>query len=280
MSSVVAIHGIGNAFVGESVLHQKWFPAMRDGLIRAGSDLHPDDLACTFYGDLFRPAERVLAGETPWYDASDVTDGFETELLTSWWQSGTQADPAVIAPGAHTLARTPRLAQAALNALSNSRFFAGIAERLMVFSLKQVRMYLTEPGIRDQAIARVERLVDVHTRVLVGHSLGSVVAYEALCRHPEWPVRTLVTLGSPLGVRNLIFDRLHPEPGGWPGSITHWTNLADEGDVVAMQKDLRPLFGDRVTCVIVHCGAKAHDATRYLTTEAAGRAIMTGLAHG
>ena len=47
---------------------------------------------------------------------------------------------------------------------------------------------------------------------MVGHSLGSVVAYEALCAHPEWPVRALVTLGSPLGIRNLIFDRLVPAP--------------------------------------------------------------------
>ena len=48
--------------------------------------------------------------------------------------------------------------------------------------------------------------------MLVGHSLGSVVAYEALCANPEWPVRMLVTLGSPLGIPNLIFDRLEPAP--------------------------------------------------------------------
>jgi hypothetical protein len=31
----------------------------------------------------------------------------------------------------------------------------------------------------------------------VGHSLGSVAAYEALCAHPQWPVRALATLGPP-----------------------------------------------------------------------------------
>jgi pimeloyl-ACP methyl ester carboxylesterase len=31
--------------------------------------------------------------------------------------------------------------------------------------------------------------VRADTAVLIGHSLGSVVAYEALCAHPEWSVR-------------------------------------------------------------------------------------------
>ena len=58
-------------------------------------------------------------------------------------------------------------------------------------------------------------LIDADTRVVVGHSLGSVVAYEALC---EYRARAggygpaLVTLGSPLGIPNLAFDRLDPAP--------------------------------------------------------------------
>ena len=65
------------------------------------------------------------------------------------------------------------------------------------------------------------------------HGLGMITrdprwSYEALCAHPEWPVRGLVTLGAPLGIPNLIFDRLQPAPlsraeagsgprGRWPG---------------------------------------------------------------
>jgi len=79
-------------------------------------------------------------------------------------------------------------------------------------NLKQVRTYVTELDVRQKAIGRVANVVTHKTRVLVGHSLGTVVAYEALCAHPEWPVTTLVTLGSPLGIRKLIFDRLQPPP--------------------------------------------------------------------
>ena len=112
--------------------------------------------------------------------------------------------------------------------MSGSRFFAAIGERALLGDLRQVRDYLHVPEIRRQAVALVAGAVEDDTRVLVGHSLGSVVAYEALCAHPEWPVRGLVTLGAPLGIPNLIFDRLQPAPlsraeagsgprGRWPG---------------------------------------------------------------
>ena len=137
----------------------------------------------------------------------------------------------------------------------------------MLLDLRQVRRYMTEPGIRQAVQGRVAAAMAADTRVLVGHSLGSVVAYEALCAHPEWPVRRLVTLRSPLGIRNLIFDRLVPPPvagmswklaGAWPGAAEYWTNIADAGDVVALAKDLRPLFGDKVACYMVHDGS--HEA--------------------
>ena len=116
--------------------------------------------------------------------------------------------------------RPPYPIQQALDALSHSKFFAGISEQLLIFSARQVRRYLCEPSVRTAAQARVTSHVTAYTKVIVAHSLGSVIAYETLCAHPEWFEITLVTLGSPLGIRNLIFDRLRPAPtagiGCWP----------------------------------------------------------------
>jgi pimeloyl-ACP methyl ester carboxylesterase len=180
--------------------------------------------------------------------------------------------------------------QAALRALSVSAFFAGLAERAMLFDLQQVRRYFDEPDVRDAVQQRLAAAVDNDTCVLIGHSLGSVVAYEALCAHPDWPVRTLVTLGSPLGIRSLIFERLRPPPvalesgalvGRWPGKVNAWTNIADAGDVVALEKDLRPLFGNEVVCHLVHNGSHAHYVQPYLTTVETGTAVLAALAtHG
>ena len=140
--------------------------------------------------------------------------------------------------------------------------------------------YFHDDDIRREAMRRVEDVVD-DTRVIIGHSLGSVVAYECLCAHPEWPVTTLVTLGSPLGIKNLIFDRLRPPPvdgfGVWPGGVRRWFNIADGGDIVALVKDLGPRFGPRVENVLIHNGATAHDIRPYLTARETGHAIASGL---
>jgi pimeloyl-ACP methyl ester carboxylesterase len=152
----------------------------------------------------------------------------------------------------------------------------------MIGALKQVQhLYITDDAINAAVQACVSSVVQYDTRVVIGHSLGSVVAYEALCAHPEWPVKRLVTLGSPLGWPNLVFDRLKPSPsngiGVWPGALDSWINIADMGDVVALVKWLRGPFGDRVDDVLINNGVEAHDVKRYLSAEETGRAISGGL---
>ncbi|MFE1841626.1 lipase family protein [Streptomyces sviceus] len=289
MARVVAVHGIGKQTLGEETLRKEWLPALNDGLTRAGAAvrLAEPDLAMAFYGDLFRPPGEFLAVGDPPYTAADVAEGFEQELLLAWWSAAAASDPAVVPPGADTLASTPRSVQSALRALSGSRFFAGIALRAMVFDLKRVHAYLTDPNLRAQALALVADQIGEDTRVVVAHSLGSVVAYEALCARPGHRVRALVTIGSPLGIENLILHRLQPRPltldgparAVWPGHQgLVWTNLADEGDVVALVKDLRSAFGEQVRCAIVRNGARAHDAGAYLTDALCGQAVADGLA--
>jgi hypothetical protein len=288
VAGVLCVHGIGQQDKGEETLRGEWALALRDGMRLSGCgepDLPgPEQVRCVFYGDLFRPPGRQLGVGDPWLRAADATE-FDEQLLMAWWRAAAVSDPAVIDPDARTLVRTPGSVQAALRALSGSRFFAGLAERAMLFDLQQVRRYLTDREVRAKVQQRVTAGVDTDTRVVVGHSLGSVVAYEALCAHPEWPVAALVTLGSPLGIRNLIFDRLVPKPaneaghpgGTWPGGVLSWVNVADAGDVVALVKDLRPLFGDRLACCLVHNGSHAHDVRPYLTAAQTGAAIAAGL---
>ena len=283
---VVCVHGIGKQRLGEQQLLRDWVPALQDGMTRAQAEGLLDDgaVGLAFYGDLFRPpGQRLEVGDPP-YKPSDVEAGVEYDLLLAWWEEAARVDPAVVAPDADTLVRTPQSAQAALRALSRSRFFAGVAMRSLIADLKQVRRYLTEPDLRAAARARVSALIGPDTRVVVGHSLGSIIAYEALCALPasKSPVRALVTLGSPLGIRNLIFERLEPAPvdavGHWPGAEhLAWTNVADAGDVVALEKDLRSVFGDRVAGFLVHNGATAHDVRPYLSDATTGHAIAEGL---
>lgn len=62
--------------------------------------------------------------------------------------------------------------------------------------------YLADPASRRYAVGRVLDLVDDRTRVVIAHSLGSIVAYEAVHQR-DAPLPLFVTLGSPLGIQPL-----------------------------------------------------------------------------
>lgn len=284
MGRIVGIHGIAQELRGPEVLRAVWAPALRDGVSLSGAK-PPDaaDFEIVFYGDLFRARGAKTVGG-PRYVAADVEDGFERDLLDAWWAEAAASDDAVPGPDAPTKLRTPRTVQRALNALSQSRFFAGLTEQLIIGFIKQVHTYLEDDSVRREIQQRVDRAVGSSTALLIGHSLGSVIAYEAACAHTDWDL-ALITLGSPLGIRNLVFDRLQPAPenygGRFPDGAATWTNIADSGDVVALVKRLAPLFGGHVDDIAVNNGSKAHDVSPYLTAPETGHAITNGLArHG
>jgi hypothetical protein len=291
MARVVVVHGIGQEFSGPELMGQQVGPALRDGVrLVDGPRLDASDVACAFYGNLYLEPGTRNHGLPPW-DESDVDDGIESELLDAWWQHAARIDSGMAGPddagsrgvigfGASRALLSHRV-RAALDALSGSQFFGKVSDRLLIFALKQVRRYLTEPELRQAARDRIAAEITDDTSVLIAHSLGSVVAYEALCANPDWPVTDLITLGSPLGLRRVVFDRLDPAPtdgvGAWPGGVRRWTNIADPGDIVALVGTLAPRFGENVDDRPISNGIRMHDLLRYLTAHATGNAVARGL---
>lgn len=286
VARVVAVHGINNTYSAAPVMAEEWVPALLGGVGLAGGDglLGRDDVACVSYGNVFRRPGRLLGGgELESLTADDVRDEQDAELLAAWWGAAAEVDSRVIPPDARSLGMASGV-RAALAALAGSRFLAGTTEALLILWLRQVRAYFTQPEVRALVQQRFAQAIGTDTQVVVAHSLGSVVAYEALCAHPDWPVRALVTLGSPLGIRRIILDRLVPGPvrvdgvwrGGWPGGVESWTNIVDRLDFVALVKALGPVFGEAVTDIEISNGARMHDVRRYLTAVQTGRAIRAG----
>jgi hypothetical protein len=82
--------------------------------------------------------------------------------------------------------------------------------------------------------------------VVIAHSLGSVVAYEALWAHPDLSVDLFITLGSPLAMRGVVFERLQPLPqagrGRCPRGVRRWVNIADKDDIAAIPGSLKGCF--------------------------------------
>lgn len=284
MAKVVLVHGIANQYLGEEQLHAAWYPALRDGLHRAGSDL-PDstDCVCAFYGDLFRLTAHL--GGAKRINPEDIENATEDEarLLEEIWKAAAEADAQVPRPQEYqdTLVRVPVIAQRALNALAKSPYCADYIPLQLFGDLKQVVKYLNDSEIRQKVLDRVLAKIAPDTKVVIGHSLGSVVAYEALCRKLA-SVVGFITLGSPLGITNVVFDKLQPRPnsagvGHWPGSVKFWVNIADSGDIVATQKRLASMFGTKVEDVLVYNGWDAHNAVRYLSSIQAGQAVARAL---
>lgn len=309
MSTIVLVHGIAQEQLSADSLENNWLPALAGGVRNSG---HPDladrlwrgaragdiDVRLAYFGDLFlRGGAQGSAGSSQ----ADLDDDSEelVELLAIAWlknaathandshdrneavrqlaslngyQPGTQGARARIRP--------------AMNGLARLRWFApfglGLAGRFVERSLTQVARYLSDDLIRNDAQDRVLSHIGSETRLVIGHSLGSVVAYEALHR-TEHPV-ALLTLGSPLGLRNIIYERLRPQPSHVPRSVSRWDNLVDVDDLVAAHLDLAPYFPpgpestvNPITAPAVDNGSKPHDALHYLTKSITGHIVAESL---
>ncbi len=156
--------------------------------------------------------------------------------------------------------------------------WAGIADALFERTVDMVTVFTSEPDVRGRLLERLAALITPDTRVLVAHSFGTVIAYTALAGHPEWPVRTFVTLGSPLAMP-MMFQTLGPPAGGvgcWPGSVQRWVNVRALGDEAATP--LADKFGPRVEEVFIDNGHRSDPPEPYLNSRPTGLAIAQGLA--
>jgi hypothetical protein len=104
-------------------------------------------------------------------------------------------------------------------------------------TVAQQGRYFDDEAVRAEVRARARSVITESTRVVVAHSLGTVLAYEVLATLPRSTRLDLVTLGSPLGQHAVVGQGLQPAPeagvGQWPAAVRHWTNVTAVGDPVA-----------------------------------------------
>ncbi len=91
-----------------------------------------------------------------------------------------------------------------------------------------------------------------HPILLIGHSMGSVIAYETLWEmshngRDHVVVDLLLTMGSPLGQRYIqkrLKSSASPGEDRYPHNIRNWKNLSAVGDLTAIDPRLRNDFGE------------------------------------
>ena len=109
--------------------------------------------------------------------------------------------------------------------------------------------------IREQLKRQLRPLLADGGKVMViGHSMGSVITYDtlwALSQLEQLPgeVDIFLTLGSPLGM-NYVQERLlgndNEGKNKYPSNIKKWVNVAADGDLIALDRELNKDFGQMV----------------------------------
>lgn len=99
---------------------------------------------------------------------------------------------------------------------------------------RDVFAYLTIPSIKTEINEIVQKKFDQTPCVVVGHSMGSIVSYLILRDNPQYSVKKLITVGSPLGVKSV--QKFLGRPLVMPACIQsrEWFNAYDERDFVAL----------------------------------------------
>ncbi|WP_338760916.1 hypothetical protein V7968_32640 [Nocardia vulneris] len=290
MALIVGIHGMAQQYRSGYELVEEWLPALRGGLAAAdhkdlADSVNDSNVRVCFFGELFRPRAALGAGFPP-FDPSDLSSDIELGLLAELYNGAVERQPELGPPG-RALGPLRANAKVMIDRLLQSRTFAGLAERAFIGNLKQVTQFLGDSATKEKVLARAHDEIDDTTKVIIGHSLGSVVAYEYLCRYQPSTVELLITAGSPLGIPNVIFHRLTPTPtdagGAWPGVVTRWVNVADANDVVALRAQLAGLFPpppgmEAIVDEPVVNGRRPHAIRRYLNAEQTGAALASMLA--
>ncbi|MDX3073669.1 hypothetical protein [Streptomyces sp. MI02-7b] len=273
MTLILGVHGVWNHAAGHSPQEvararaATWAKHLSEGI---GHDLTTKDVAYAYYAQHLRRELPVAQGADD--ELLDHLTQDEIELVTHWLE-------ALNLPQATSQGRLAvPLRQAATVLARHFSLDGRLTRAFIAMCFREVAAYLRGDGAdapsRGAAREEVAAAIAAHTpRVVIAHSLGTVVTYEALHAHPELNVELLLTLGSPLALPHGVFHRLVPAPvngaGSRPHGVARWVNIADHGDPIAVLRPLKHYFHDVDLDLNESIGAfDFHRAAGYLRSPA------------
>jgi hypothetical protein len=238
---LVLVHGRDQQGKDPALLKSDWINALHKGAQAFGGSLPTDlDVRFPYYGD--KIAKFAQDFEIPLTSEIHTKGGplqdeflvFQAQVAESLRERAGISDAEVdLEYGPNPKPRGPlnwEWVQAILRALD--KHGGGVSQAALESFTRDVFLYTTRAGVRDEIDQIVSSELTEEPTVVVGHSLGSVVAYNVLRsdrRHLRVPL--FVTVGSPLGIR-AIRDQLRPLRS--PSPVEAWYNAFDTSDVVAL----------------------------------------------
>jgi hypothetical protein len=286
---------------------RSWLGGLANGLITAGQPPVDDSIALfPFYGNVFADAIRKYkerGGRTPDLELMESAGPEEAELTGVRSQALLQLAEALDFDPARELSYSDPKAGELVAAARTSNEELGFGDVLRVPILRaamqfigrktgvpevvierfldDVAYYLQLPEMRNTVLDVVKndltrKLPNGGDIVVVGHSLGSIVAYDLLTWLPgTYTVRQFVTAGSPLGLpvvqRHLLgAGGGKPRvPASVPDRAEGWLNAYDVLDVVALLHPIKGQFTEKRAGQLVdertHNPGGPHSISDYLS---------------
>ena len=243
-TKLLLVHGRGQQGLNPDTLKSQWMATLGRGAAGIGATVPADlDVALPFYGDKLDEFTRVF--DLPLTsDARPRGGALDNEfpgVSSRVRRSGAGASGRHPGAGRRRVWRQSAGARAAELGMGAShpailraidKYGGGMNQTTLELFTRDVFLYTTKAGVRDEIDAVVAAKLTEQPTVVVGHSLGSVVAYSVL-RSDRRALRVplFVTLGSPLGVRG-VRDQFRPLRS--PKAVSAWYNAYDTRDVVAL----------------------------------------------
>ena len=240
-SRLLLVHGRAQQGRDPQSIKKEWLDALNKGARTFGPPLSSRvEVILPFYGDILDEyAARFDIPLTSDINArgSDIQDEFlvfQAQIAEEVRVGAGITDAQVDAEyGSDPQPRGPlnwKWVQAILRAIDKNS--PGVNQITLEIFTRDVFLYTTRAGVRDEIDAIVTRELTEQPTLVVGHSLGSVVAYSVLRRETR-PIQVplYVTVGSPLAIR-AVRDAYRPLKR--PAVIGEWYNAFDTRDVVAL----------------------------------------------
>lgn len=241
---LLLVHGRSQGKRTEEDLLDEWTSAIAKGLVECSLPPLTDDIQIKlpFYGRRLDEltADKPSAGEvTQRGTQPPATDIRERALVLEIAGRAGITDEEIAAEAAVEVGeRGPEnleWVQAAARLLDRNVPWLG--DKLLSVFTADVYAYLKRPHVTKVVDDIVGADLGDGPTVVVGHSLGSIVAYNIL-RKAGTRVRVplFLTVGSPLGIDAV--KEMMTGPLGMPAGVERWVNASDERDFVALNARL------------------------------------------
>ncbi len=314
---LVLVHGIGMPR-RQAVDRERWISALADGARRAGHSLAAErliagelaEIVFAYYGDLFAaPGRQGAEGAELTQQEAKLLHALLTEIAEAQCEAhpdgGGEPGDALAsarlqlrlgetgtAQGAGDLVRQSiNAATTLLGARPWGRAGQWVGGKFLIADLAQVARYLSrgEPDTAGQTLdarvrAAVAAAIGPGPAVVVAHSLGTVIGFEALHEPGGARVPLFVTLGSPLAMRAVVWPRVRPRPPATPERVGRWLNFWDRDDIIVPRPILESDVAANTAGVRPEStrtdadGVWTHTAAKYLSKPDVAGPVMEALA--